>query len=178
MNIPKKILRYRHFILLVILLLASYLRVSGLYDQGLLSHDEAFIINRAMMLKAHLFSSSDSLRGTETYVDSKILWIYLIILSQHIFSDPVLSGYFLSLSFALVTIVLTYLFGKYISRSTILGLFSALILAILPSHICYSRMALPETASGALALMSVLFYLHGMKHKAPQSQGVTGWSYA
>lgn len=163
MLIFRKISANRYGILIAILFLAAYLRLIGLFDQGFFFYDEAFIINRAAALKANLFSGAFPLSLKGTYIDSKILWIYFVILAQFIFAGHFLSAHFLSVFFALLTIFLTYKFAKTICHSSLLGLLSAFFISVYPSHIYYSRTALPEMASAAFGLMALLSFYDGIK---------------
>jgi hypothetical protein len=90
----------------------------------------------------------------------KVLWFVLV--DARVFVGAAHAWHFpriVSSVAGMVTILLTYFFAKrfYQSRST--AVLSVLFLAILPSHIFYSRLALQEAISGLFFLLGFYFYL-------------------
>ncbi|MBF0485898.1 MAG: glycosyltransferase family 39 protein [Candidatus Omnitrophica bacterium] len=66
---------------------------------------------------------------------------------------------FLSAVIGTLTLGMVYLFAKRFFNSKVTALLSVLFLALLPSHVFYSRLGLPEAATTLLFLAGFYFYL-------------------
>ena len=91
---------------------------------------------------------------------NKLLWYFLLDL--RVFFGGVKTWYvsrFISALFGSLTIVLLYVFAKRFYNSTLIGALSAAILAILPSHLYYSRLGLQEGLSTFFFLTGIYFYI-------------------
>jgi len=90
----------------------------------------------------------------------KALWFFLSDL--RIFWGGQQDWFFprvLSAVFGVLTLFLLYLFGrKFYNRST--GLLAATILAVFPSHVFYSRLALQEALSTLVVLLAFYLYVN------------------
>ncbi len=82
-------------------------------------------------------------------VDARILWGWTEV--WH-YSRMVSAGV------GITTLAVTYCFAKKFFQSKAVGLLSAAVLAILPSHIFYSRLGLPEATTTLLFLLGLYFY--------------------
>lgn len=59
----------------------------------------------------------------------------------------------------ILTIGITYQFARKLYRSDQIGLMSAAVLALLPSHVFYSRLGLPDATTTLLFLLSLYLYI-------------------
>ena len=91
---------------------------------------------------------------------AKALWFFLLNLRVFI-TGP--EGWYcarlVSAFCGVATIGLTYLLARRYFRSTRIALLSALFLALLPSHVFYSRLGMQESLSALLFLGAIYLYL-------------------
>ena len=155
--------------LIIILLVAAGLRFFALdkYPVGLFG-DEVDVGYQAYSL---LKTGKDYMGQTlPTYIHSLSEWraplfIYATVPSVAIFGLNELGVRAGSAFFGVLGVFLIYLLSKKLWGEKV-GLFSALLLAILPWHIHYSRAAFEVTLLLDLVLAGVLLYLDSTKRKA------------
>ncbi len=132
------------------------------YDEGLyLEHGIDFLL---FMEKNPAKNASDFLRylNIATHLalaDAKFLWFFLA--SLRAFFLNVDSWFFtrvLSAIFGALTVLLVYRFSKKFYNSKSIGLLSACMLAVMPSHFYYSRLGMQEGLSTFLFLAGMYFY--------------------
>ncbi len=120
------------------------------------------------------FSFSQMLRGfygalQVSLGSGKALWLFLI--NSRVFFGLQESWYFpriLSAFFGCLTLGIVYLFAKRYYHSSKIGILSMILLAVLPSHVFYSRLAMQEALSTLCLLLGFYFYLF-----PPQFHGKT-----
>jgi len=71
----------------------------------------------------------------------------------------------LSACMGIATIGITYLFAKKLFHSKTVGLLSAAILALMPSHVFYSRLGLPEATTTLFFILGLYFYMFSLKSR-------------
>lgn len=96
--------------------------------------------------------------------DTKSLWFFLCSLRSLIWGpEAIFFPKLLSAIFGSLTVVLTFIFAKQYCRSEGIALLSAAILATLPSHVYYSRLAMQEGLSTFLFLAGLYYYVFSPK---------------
>lgn len=156
--------------LLVLAAVAVCLRLYGITANDLLFYDEGMYLgyNRAFL---HLVAANPpkDLHELSVILDimlktalgtPKALWFFLLNL-RVFFTGPE-GWYFARLVSALAglaTIALTYLWAKRYFRCSKTALLSAAILAVLPSHVFYSRLGMQESLSALLFLAGMYLYV-------------------
>jgi len=106
---------------------------------------------------------------------AKSLWLFLSNLRGLFASGD--SWYFsriLSAIFGTLTLLLVFLFSKRYHSSNRIALLSVALLAILPSHVYYSRLALQESLSTFCFLAGLYFYVFPRKFSIRTFFLVTG----
>lgn len=90
----------------------------------------------------------------------KALWFFLVNLRVFVSGAE---GYYyariLSAACGIGTVVLTYYWAKQYFKSVNVGVLSAVILLLLPSHVFYSRLGMQESLSGLLFLLGLYCFL-------------------
>ena len=160
--------------LLLILVLAATLRFYHLADRGIFISDEGYYLNGSKtiyvaleycwkkFLPGHVLPSFQEylVRHGGGYPDNgKPGYFLLVTLSFLFFGVSDYAALFLSAFLGSLTILLVYFIGKKSSNERA-GLWAALILAVSPYHINYSRSALSIATSTFFALCGLTFYLH------------------
>lgn len=133
------------------------------YDEGMwLLQNQDFVRHIESSLSAGT-ASVTKLINTSFHLSlrtGKALWAFI---SQSRAFWVGADGYFfnrvVSAACGIVTIAVVFLFGRKIYQSNRVGLLAAAFLAVLPSHVYYSRLALQEGLSALLFLLGVYFYL-------------------
>jgi 4-amino-4-deoxy-L-arabinose transferase-like glycosyltransferase len=90
-------------------------------------------------------------------------YIYLTVLSEYIFGYNDFAVRFPSAFFGTLTFVIVYFLGTKLTGKKQIGLFSALVLAILPWHVQFSRMALEANVAFFMLLAGLWTFLVGIK---------------
>lgn len=137
------------------------------YDEGLyigFNRKNAEIIANALPL-----GFSDLWRALKTFsvvalASTKALWVFLI--DMRIFILNVHDWYFarvLSAVSALLTLFMVYIFSLKLFKNKLFALLSVGILAVFPSHVFYSRMAMQESLSTLFFITTFYFYLYPKK---------------
>lgn len=133
------------------------------YDEGLyLAHN----IRMLYLLEAHPPQGiTEWIQVLEAFwhaalADTKTLWFFLVS-SRGFFCgvDCFLFPVYLSAFFGALTIPVLYYFGKRFYDSRFIGLLAAVLLAILPSHVFYSRLGMQEGLSALCLTLGFYFYL-------------------
>ena len=94
----------------------------------------------------------------------KALWFFLLNLRVFITGPEAWAfARVVSATAGIATIVLTYLFARRYFQSTAVGLLSAAILSLLPSHVFYSRLGMQESLSALLFLGGISLYVFSGK---------------
>lgn len=132
------------------------------YDEGMyLNH------NADLLHKIEQFPPKD---GHEFFAIIRILfltalatakWLWFFISNLRVFFGVPEMFYLtrvLSALCGVLAVALTYIFARRIFRSKEIALMSAAILAVLPSHVFYSRLAMQESFSTLCLLAGIFFY--------------------
>jgi len=147
-----------------VILVTVFLRAYQLQHQGVILFDTAAFVFRADVLKM-IVTSEQAFGQSYGYIDSKILWLTLILLGKLFVVDADFTVLLLSCVFGCLTVWLTYFFAARFYRSKVIGLLSAAFLSVSSYHIFYSRVGFPEAASGFFVLLSVYLYLRAIEKK-------------
>lgn len=168
-----------HVLLIVILLLASVLRLWNLtnYPDGF-NADEASLGYNAYSL---LQTGKDEY-GTSFPLDFKSfgdykpgLYVYIAMPFIAVMGLNVLAVRLPSALFGIATIIVIYLLGKKVFKNEYIGLLSALLLAISPWHLQYSRGAWETNVATFFIALGVLLFLHGLER--PKTLIASGISF-
>jgi len=153
-------------ILIVIFVLAAFFRFTNLDHQGIIFYDASRFIHRSLQFNT-IISQNIEVTLNQFYGDTKILWLTVLTWAQLTFPrfPIIVTGHFFSAFFGVLTVGLTFLFTYQLYRNINIALLSAAFLAISPSHIFYSRVALPESFNTFLFLLSTYFYLIAIEKK-------------
>jgi len=157
-------------LLIVITLLGIFFRILNItddvyvyYDEGLyLRHNIDFLyfmeknppntlskVTRYLEIMAHV-----------ALMDAKFVWFFIANLRG--FFVGVNGNFFLrvvSSIFGSLSLLIVYLFGKKYYKSRFVGILSMALLAILPSHVYYSRLGMQEAFSTFCFLLGMYFYV-------------------
>ena len=137
------------------------------YDEGLyLEHNIDFLyylqhhppdtlkqLGRYLQVSAHM-----------ALADTKVLWFFLCDLRAYLVGAD--AWYFtrlLSAIFGSLTVLVLYRFARRFYDSRWVGLFSAALLSIFPSHLYYSRLGMQEALSTLCFMTGLYFYLFPRK---------------
>ncbi|MEW5894693.1 MAG: glycosyltransferase family 39 protein [Candidatus Omnitrophota bacterium] len=133
-------------------------------------YDEGFYLNynRALgeMVKTHFPLDTVDLKKAFVHyartcmASGKSLWFLLV--DSRIFFNRLYEWFWariLASVFGILTIFLTYAFAKQFFRSAGIALTAAVLIAVLPSHVFYSRVGLQETLSTFLVMLGFYFYV-------------------
>jgi 4-amino-4-deoxy-L-arabinose transferase-like glycosyltransferase len=93
------------------------------------------------------------------------VYMYLTVISEKTFGYNNFAIRFPSAFFGSLTILLIFLLSKFLTKSNSIALISSLLLAILPWHIQFSRMAAESTVGLFLFLAGLLLFLYSTKEK-------------
>ena len=137
------------------------------YDEGLylgLNRELLRLINLSPAKDFSEFLSQLYLCFRLALGEGKALWFFLSHL--RVFWGGLEEWFFprlLSAVFGSATFFFVYLFTKRFFSSRRAGLLSVILLALLPSHIFYSRLALQEATSAFCFLLGIYLYISGEK---------------
>ncbi|MCA9394645.1 MAG: hypothetical protein KC900_10605 [Candidatus Omnitrophica bacterium] len=94
----------------------------------------------------------------------KALWAFMSMLRGFfVGADGFFFTRIISAVAGTVTIGLTFLFARRFYASTTVGLLAAAVLAVMPTHIFYSRLALQEAFSACFFLLGMYLYVFGKR---------------
>jgi|CXWL01.1.fsa_nt_gi hypothetical protein len=164
-------------ICLVLIVFGCLLRFFEITHNSFIFYDEGMYLNHNLDLlrKIQQFPPKD---GHEFFAIVHILflsalatakWLWFFISNIRVFVGGPEMFYFtrvLSAVCGVLTVALTYIFSRRLFRSKEVALLSAAVLAILPSHIFYSRLAMQESFSTLCMLAGIFFYCSGRKVSA------------
>lgn len=153
-----------------------FLRFSGLSSQGFLFYDEASFYYRATQYILAI-ESALNVPLPSFYPDTKLLWMGLLTIIRSLFLNIHVAGNILSAVFGLIGILLTFILTQRLFHSRLISGLSAGILAILPLHIFYSRVGLPETLSLDCLLLSLICATGSLSGKKSLT-GAAAWTAA
>ena len=171
MNVWQKV-KYPLLLFLVVAV-AAFLRCHRLAERGIFMSDEGFYLNGAKTLYAALeygwrrMWSDQGLPSFQNYLvthgggypdNGKPGYFLLVTLAFCLLGKHDYAALFLSASLGILTVFLLYLIGKKRWHARV-GLWGALILAVSPYHINYSRSALSVSSAIFFALCGLFFYL-------------------
>lgn len=154
---------------LIAIVFGCLLRFFEITQNSFIFYDEGMYLNhnRELLLKIEQFPAKD---GAEFLAILKILfltalatakWLWFFISNLRVFADGAEMFYFnrvVSAFFGVLTVGLTYVFARRFFRSKEIALLSAAILAVLPSHVFYSRLAMQESFSTFFLLLGMFLY--------------------
>ena len=156
--------------LIGIVLIALFARFFRITSNDLVFYDEGMYLgyNRAFL---NLVSQNPPKNITEFLIilnlifktalaTPKALWFFLINLRVFITGvDSLCFSRILSALCGIATVVLTFFWAKKYFVSTRIAMISAIILALLPSHVFYSRLGMQESLSCLLFLIALYSYV-------------------
>jgi len=158
------------WLLIAIALFGIFLRFYNICDEFFVYYDEGLYLRHNISYLYHLEKKPpDSFlkitKAIEIMIhialkDAKFIWFFIANLRS--FFGGVDANYFLrivSAIFGSLTLCVVYLFGKRFYRSNWVGLVSMALLALLPSHIYYSRLGLQEAFSTFFFVYGMYFYV-------------------
>lgn len=162
--------RFRDFVyanrwIILILLLAIFLRFFNLQQRGAYNWDEGEYLDAA-----------------ESVLEGKYLWIgvalkplhnFLIMVSFLLFGNHDYVGIGVSAFTGVLTVYLVYLIGRKLFDEKI-GLFAALILAVTEYHLYYSRSALADGNLTFFFVLTMFFYVHSLLNGEKKYHVLTG----
>ncbi len=156
-------------ICLGIIFFGCLLRFFEIFQNSFIFYDEGMYLqhNAALLEKIQEFPPKDT---NELFAILRILflsalttakWLWFFISNLRVFVDGPDAFYFTRVVSAVcgcLTVWVTYLFARKYFRSQEMALLSAAVLAILPSHIFYSRLAMQESFSALCFLAGIYWY--------------------
>lgn len=154
---------------LIAIVLGCLLRVFEITQNSFIFYDEGMYLNhnRNILLKIEQFPAKDA---NEFFAILKVLfltalatakWLWFFISNLRVFVEGPDMFYFnriISAVCGILTVGLTYLFTCRLYRSGQVALLSAALLALLPGHVFYSRLAMQESFSALCFLLGILLY--------------------
>lgn len=170
-KLEKHIKPYLVPLAIIFIVLGVWLRWRNIMQNDFVFYDEGYYINDDRQQFVEIVNRLYPFDLKETmqilWVDLRLslgsgkpLWIFLIN-SRVIFhmTDELYFSRIISAIFGCLTIWVTYFFGRRYFNSPKIGLLSAVILAILPSHVFYSRLGMQEALSTFCFLLGFYFYV-------------------
>lgn len=175
------------YLIILLIIISSYFRFTNLSNWGLLIYDEGRYVTEAKYTRDVLgwftkfiitipFSENKaqlveqqvkSFQTDELYpVTARPLHNAFTSIGYLLSPNSINQGNFIFAFFGILTVLLTYLLAFLITKSKAISFLSALILAVLPLHIIYSRSVLAEVDSQFFFLVSLIIYLFYFRKKA------------
>jgi len=163
------------FVLIVIIVFGLFSRFYNIVDDNFVYFDEGKYLNTNRWFVSWIDQNISSL-GVVKLLKSLRVLVYLGLATEkplwYFFSD--LRVFFLgekawffpkllSAIFGSLTVALVYLFSKKYYKCRWTAILAVAILAVYPSHVYYSRLALQETASAFFFLSGMYFYFFPRK---------------
>ncbi|MBF0618966.1 MAG: phospholipid carrier-dependent glycosyltransferase [Candidatus Omnitrophica bacterium] len=157
-------------VLLLAVVLGLVLRVYGLGNSGIFFYDEAMYYDHTLPVldfisKHHLAGFSDWSKAAMVYLQvalsfTKPIWIFIVdsrcLLGQMTNWDY---AKYASCLFGILTLPLMFLFSRRFFDSRVAAVLATALLAVLPSHVFYSRLGMQEAFSVFAVLLGFYFYL-------------------
>jgi len=159
------ILQYYHqksiYTFALIFLICSALILFNLGNHKLIPYDEAIYAKVAK----NVYESGDYLslywRNLQTnWFEKPPLYFALVALSFNVFGVSEFSAKFVSALFAILSLIVVYIFGKNLKDSTT-GYISMFVLTLNTSYLYYSRMAMLDVTLTFFILLGVYFFHKG-----------------
>jgi len=138
------------WILMLVLLVASFLRILNLGSVGFNS-DEAVYAGQAAVL-----AGNEQLAKYFSIFRAHPLLFQFLVSIVYRFSFGDIQARIVAVTFAIATIYVTYLLGKVL-YSKIAGLTAALFLSLMPYHVLVSRQALLDVPLAFASVLSICF---------------------
>lgn len=159
-----------NIICLMLIFFGILLRFFEITHNSFIFYDEGMYLNhnRELLVKIQEFPPKDlgelgailKILFYTALATAKWLWFFISNLRVFIFgSDAFYFTRIVSAVCGVLTIGLTYLFSKKIFKSKDIALLSAAVLAVLPSHVFYSRLAMQESLSAFCLLAGAYLYI-------------------
>lgn len=174
------------FVITLIVIIASLFRLYNINHRGILTYDESQLLLEAqynnsvfVWSKKYLttiITSPQKALDTENLVKEfysagsiprtgRVIHTFLLSLGDFYDSTGVTTGLVMMALFGTGCVVLTFYLGLHLTKSVTIASLSALILAVLPYHIIYSRSLISETDAQFFFLISLITYLKYLKSK-------------
>ncbi len=152
--------------LVVILMIGAVLRFYGIFERGLFIADETIHYRTALSAKAEIEKYLNAPRGSflvplRPVADAfagKPLHVLLGVLSLFIFGVHQYSPIIMSASCGCLTLCLVFMTGKML-YSDKAGLIGAMLLAVSPFHVFYSRSYMAHADQALVITLAVFLYL-------------------
>jgi 4-amino-4-deoxy-L-arabinose transferase-like glycosyltransferase len=140
---------------------AAVLRLWNLPQQGFIQWDEA---GYALEARYWLDGARDWTRFVTGQADGAVPYygkpahVVLIALSVILFEESPFAAQFVSAAFGILTVPVVYLLGKLLDNHRV-GWLAAFLLAFLPFHIIYSRLAFADADATFFFQLAFLFWM-------------------
>lgn len=154
--LKKKIYNRQTTLLLLILILAAFLRFYNIQNSGLKFYDEGVYLIEGSWLNGDVFYNYSYLAPL------KPLHSALVAVGLRIFGYNDYSGLVISAFFGTLTVLVVYLIGKHL-HDWKTGILASFILSIMGLHIVYSRTILSEVNMTFFFSLAFLFYILAKK---------------
>ena len=162
---------------LVLIVFGCLLRFFEITHNSFIFYDEGMYLNHNLDLlhKIQQFPPKDSheflaiIRILFLTALATAKWLWFFISNIRVFFGGPEMFYFtrvLSAICGVLTVFFTYFFARRLFRSKEIALLSAALLAVLPSHVFYSRLAMQESFSTLCLLAGIYFYCSRRKVSA------------
>jgi 4-amino-4-deoxy-L-arabinose transferase-like glycosyltransferase len=132
------------------------------YDEGMYLEHNRDLLNKIKQYPAKNFT--DSFAIIKILFNSALMtakWLWFFISNLRVFFGGPEAYYFTRVVSALcgvATIFISYLFSRRYFKSAPIALLSAVLLAVLPSHVFYSRLAMQESLSTLCLIAGLYLY--------------------
>ena len=156
-------------ICLIVIVFGCLLRFFEITHNSFIFYDEGMYLNhnRELLFKIQQFPPKDAheflaivhILFLTALATAKWLWFFISNIRVFIGGPEIF--YFtrvVSAVCGVLTVGLTYVFARHLFRSKEVALLSAAILAVLPSHVFYSRLAMQESFSTLCLLAGIYLY--------------------
>jgi len=171
-DVPVLSSRALNILCLMIIVFGILLRFFEITHNNFIFYDEGMYLNhnRELLAKIKEFPPKDL---NELLAIFKIIfysalatakWLWFFISNLRIFVGGPDAFYFnrvVSAVCGVLTVGLTYMFTQKVFKSKDIALLSAAVLAVLPSHVFYSRLAMQESFSTLCLLVGAYLYISG-----------------
>lgn len=165
-----KIQKYLPLAAVLLIFLGILFRFHHITANDFVFYDEGYYLNwnrpLGEALSHHRFTGFDEfVKAVDAYsrrslASGKALW-FMLVDARFFFAD--VSEWFIARLWAaflgVVTLGLTFLFARKFFNNDRIAWFAAALLAVLPSHVFYSRIGMQESLSTVLVLAGFYFYL-------------------
>lgn len=145
--------KFEIFILVVLTLIYFASRFYSILSLPIFT-DEAIYIRWAQIAK-----QDASWRFISLTDGKQPMFIWLMMISLRIISDPLLAGRVVSVGAGFMTMIGMYFLGKEIFKSNKIGLISGALYVVFPMSLVYDRMALYDSLVGTFAVWSLFLII-------------------